>query len=543
VLQLLPRRWLEKLQEQRLDVLQLQGEWSPTLYGALVKLASKKIGGPKGELLGLSPRSLPAPSNSGPISGTSAEETCARFGLLQILNESLKGHMFKFVFTGYTDRPHTLGAELAALRELFFPEVKQIFWTNMLDALAPIQTPKWVKEHPPPIVTVNRHRAAKERPDRRAKMRNSIMAQLVQQLALVDRTLLVRRDRAFKVKFAGEAADDYGGPYREVFTMLCSELENEQTLPLLLQTPNGQHNVGSNRDRFIIQPGSTSAELLQWYEMLGVLMAMSLLQKETVVSLSLCSVFWKQLVQQPADAQDLAGFDEAVCSSLFKIEHIEDEGIDEDLFSDLIFECFTTILSNGTEVEVIEGGVNLEVTWHNRSEYCKAVRRARLHEGRAQTHAVLRGLNSMLPVRLLALFTHAEFELMTCGTPEVDINNLRQHTRYGVSVNPNDPHISIMWQVLTAFTSVQRSQFLTFIWGRNRLPMTEEEWGEQCMKIHTLENENPDGHFPVSHTCFFSMEWPRYSNFEVARAKLMYAMPIALTWTWIKPQRDWPTSR
>jgi len=36
------------------------------------------------------------------------------------------------------------------------------------------------------------------------------------------------------------------------------------------------------------------------------------------------------------------------------------------------------------------------------------------------------------------------------------------------------------------------------------------------MKIHTLENARPDGHFPVSHTCFFSLEWPRYSCAEVA---------------------------
>ena len=35
------------------------------------------------------------------------------------------------------------------------------------------------------------------------------------------------------------------------------------------------------------------------------------------------------------------------------------------------------------------------------------------------------------------------------------------------------------------------------------------------MKIHTLENARPDGHFPVSHTCFFSLEWPRYSCAEV----------------------------
>ena len=49
--------------------------------------------------------------------------------------------------------------------------------------------------------------------------------------------------------------------------------------------------------------------------MIGVFMAMALLQKETVISLSLCSVFWKQLVQQPADGADLAGFDDAVRSS------------------------------------------------------------------------------------------------------------------------------------------------------------------------------------------------------------------------------------
>ena len=44
------------------------------------------------------------------------------------------------------------------------------------------------------------------------------------------------------------------------------------------------------------------------------------------------------------------------------------------------------------------------------------------------------------------------------------------------------------------------------------------------MKIHTLEAVPADAHFPVTHTCFFSIEWPRYSSFEVAKAKLLYAV-------------------
>ena len=85
------------------------------------------------------------------------------------------------------------------------------------------------------------------------------------------------------MRFAGEGADDYGGPYREVFTMICSELENTKTaLPLLLLSPNGQHNHGFNRDRYVFDPAATTPEELRWFEFVGQLTAIALLQKETV---------------------------------------------------------------------------------------------------------------------------------------------------------------------------------------------------------------------------------------------------------------------
>jgi len=137
---------------------------------------------------------------------------------------------------------------------------------------------------------------------------------------------------------------------------------------------------------------------------------------------------------------------------------------------------------------------------------------------------VLKGINSLLPSNLLPLFTHREIELMVCGAPDIDLSILRQHTRYGVTVDPDDSHIRIFWQVLSEFTAQQRTLFLSFIWSRTRLPATEEDWDDQCMKIHTLECTSPDLHLPVSHTCFFSMEWPRYSSVEIAKEKLLYAI-------------------
>ena len=535
-----PARWSAVIRGQGLNPGLLDTQrWSVSMHAALVKQAASMAAANKTKLLAevsWPTWSLPRAAR-GPLSDVEDNEAIkVHFALLQQFNHHLQSQM-AYVFTGYADRPHTLGAQLCELRDLIFPEVKLAKWTATLDAVAIVRDNAYNKEHPPPAITVNRHRAAKEREDRRARMQHTVFAQLHDQIQFVPRSRLQRRDRAFKVKFAGEGADDYGGPYREVFTCACSELQNQAALPMFLLTPNGQINQGSNRDRYVIDPSSTTPEALKWFEFLGVLIAICLLQKETVLSLNLCSVLWKQLVQQPRTATDLEAFDERVCHSLYKIRDIEDEGIDEDSFEDLFFLEFTTQLSNGDEVEVCEGGSALEVTFQNRKRYVEMVLKKRLVEGHAQTHAILRGVASMVPVRLLPLFTHAELERMICGAPDIDIGNLRRHTRYGVSVDPQDSHIALLWRVLEFFTPEQRSKFLTFIWGRNRLPQTDEEWGDQCMKVHTLEAAPADGHFPVSHTCFFSMEWPRYTSFEIAREKLLYAII-----NWCAP-RDPPPSR
>lgn len=521
----LPNVWLRQLEASGLELMLLNEPWSLAKYTTLLRFATQKIGGPKGELIDLSPKSLPAPTeDDGPVMAQCDQATVqVRFALLQLFNRVLLP-CFGVAWTGEPQLGHTLGAELCSLRQIIFTEVKNSVWGITMDATIPFRRPAAIAANPPPTVTLNRRRALKERADRHAKTKHSVFVQLHNQLRAVERKELMRRERAFKVKFAGEAADDYGGPYREVFTVLASELENEAVLPLLQLSPNGKHNLGSNRDRFILNPGASSAESLQYFELVGMMFAFALMQKETVLTLSLCSVVWKQLVQEPLDTQDLAGFDESVMNSLEQIEHIDREGVDEDLFSDLIFEVFTTQLSHGVEVPICEGGADIDVTWSNRKHYCELVRKARLGESRQQAQAVLKGINSLLPSNLLPLFTHREIELMVCGAPDIDLSILRQHTRYGVTVDPDDSHIRIFWQVLSEFTAQQRTLFLSFIWSRTRLPATEEDWDDQCMKIHTLECTSPDLHLPVSHTCFFSMEWPRYSSVEIAKEKLLYAI-------------------
>lgn len=53
-----------------------------------------------------------------------------------------------------------------------------------------------------------------------------------------------------------------------------------------------------------------------------------------------------------------------------------------------------------------------------------------------------------------------------------------------------------------------------FTWGRSRLPMSADQF-HQTFKIHAFTKAPADAYLPVAHTCFFSLELPRYSTRQV----------------------------
>ena len=233
---------------------------------------------------------------------------------------------------------------------------------------------------------------------------------------------------------------------------------------------------------------------------------------------------WKQLVGEPLGTDDLDGFDAMCRSSLDALRHIDRDGVDASTFADVIFETFTTRLSDGTAVELLAGGEEVPVTWENRAEYCDAVAQARLGEAQRQCDALLQGLSYMVPQRLLALFTWRQLEVLTCGTADVDVDVLRAHTKYGVGVSPNQRHVRHFWAALRRFTPEQRSLFLRFVWGRARLPVGAADWGDSKLTIHAKHSASPDGMFPITHTCFFSLELPAYTTAAICHARLLYAI-------------------
>lgn len=111
---------------------------------------------------------------------------------------------------------------------------------------------------------------------------------------------------------------------------------------------------------------------------------------------------------------------------------------------------------------------------------------------------------------------------MVCGSPEIDIKLLQSITEYS-GCSSTDEHVVLFWRALEDFNNEERSALIRFTWGRSRLPLNAASF-TQRFKLQNFDKRPPDQYFPVAHTCFFSLELPRYSSLEIMKEKLRYAI-------------------
>jgi hypothetical protein len=112
----------------------------------------------------------------------------------------------------------------------------------------------------------------------------------------------------------------------------------------------------------------------------------------------------------------------------------------------------------------------------------------------------------------------------------MDVDLLKENTVYRVTYififkgcSESDTVIQFLWKCLEEFSAEERSMYLRFVWGRSRLPLTSKDFPMKH-RIEILHHNNPDIALPTSHTCFFSLEVPKYSAYEILKEKLKYAI-------------------
>ncbi|XP_023674598.2 probable E3 ubiquitin-protein ligase HERC1 isoform X1 [Paramormyrops kingsleyae] len=346
-----------------------------------------------------------------------------------------------------------------------------------------------------------------------------IFVQIARQVVKLNASDLRLPSRAWKVKLVGEGADDAGGVFDDTITEMCQELETG-VVDLLIPSPNATAEVGYNRDRFLFNPSACLDEHLLQFKFLGILMGVAIRTKKPL-DLHLAPMVWKQLCCIPLVLEDLEEVDLLYVQTLNSILHIEDSGITEENFHEMIpLDSFVGQSADGKMVPIIPGGNSIPLTFSNRKEYVDRAIEYRLHELDRQVAAVREGMSWIVPVPLLSLLTAKQLEQMVCGMPEISVDVLKKVVRYR-EVDEQHQLVQWFWHTLEEFSNEERVLFMRFVSGRSRLPANTADISQrfQIMKV-----DRPFDSLPTSQTCFFQLRLPPYSTQSVMAERLRYAI-------------------
>lgn len=133
---------------------------------------------------------------------------------------------------------------------------------------------------------------------------------------------------------------------------------------------------------------------------------------------------------------------------------------------------YTTVLSNGEEIALEPDGEFKKVKKANINEFINLVVKARFNESKLQTKAIQQGMDQVLQGRFaqITYLSPTAFEIRACGEKEISLDALKSITSYP---NCEESHeiVARFWRVFESFTHEERSLYLKFVWGRNRLPV------------------------------------------------------------------------
>jgi len=188
---------------------------------------------------------------------------------------------------------------------------------------------------------------------------------------------LTTEDQCYKIEMLGEGSIDYGGPFRDSLVNIVKEME-DGLVPLLVKSPNNKNDHGSNRDCFILNPDSTSPAHLEMYKFLGAFITYGICSKSPL-PFNLASTVWKQLLGERMNLADLDSID-TYSSQVLTDMHKYGAALSDEDFEATIDQNFTTVLTNGDEVALEDGGQNRKVKKADIDEFIGLTVKARFSD-------------------------------------------------------------------------------------------------------------------------------------------------------------------
>ena len=347
------------------------------------------------------------------------------------------------------------------------------------------------------------------------ELKETIFGQIFSQYKTIDgKTFILKKsERLFSVDLVGEQAIDIGGPYHEIISCMCNELQSEY-LDLFIKTPNNKNNLGQLRDKYIINPNSYKNIHKEAYEFIGKLMALAISSGE-VLSLNLHPLIWKKILENEINFEEYETIDYIFYNLLNTIE--EKKKVQKLISSfDLNFVIKN---SNESNIELIENGNAIKVDLENLDKFIILAKEKRLKEFDIQIDHIKKGFYSAIEKNVVQILSHEQFEEMICGKNKLDVLDFKNHTEY-YGYKAEDDIIKWFWEWLENAKEDEKFKYLKFVSGRTRLPKS----GFGFEFRHIITKINADNSLPAAATCFFTLKLPNYKSKDVLIEKIKYVI-------------------
>lgn len=316
------------------------------------------------------------------------------------------------------------------------------------------------------------------------------------------------------INFHEEEGIDAGGLTREWYSVLSREVFNPNyclftpAFDGATFQPNPLSNINSNH--------------LDYFKFVGRVIGKAVVDGHLMDG-HFTRSFYKHILGVPIDYTDIEGVEPEFYKSLKQILEFSLS----DLGLELTFSTDVQSFGKYEVVDLIPGGKNIPVTDLNKMDYVRLISHHIMTSAiRSQIESFLEGFYDLVPPELISIFSPTELELLICGLPDIDIEDLANNTEYHQYL-PTDQNIVWFWEAINTFSREERALFVQFVTGTSKVPLEgfaslQGIRGPQKFSIHKAYTSKSS--LPTAHTCFNQLDLPEYSSYEELRDKLLIAI-------------------
>ncbi|KAJ3236612.1 Ubiquitin-protein ligase E3B [Chytriomyces hyalinus] len=220
--------------------------------------------------------------------------------------------------------------------------------------------------------------------------------------------------------------------------------------------------------------------------------------------------------------EDLSSLDAQLTKNLIFLKHYAGDASDLGLTFTIDEDNFGAVVSK----DIKPGGSGITVTNENKYEYIHLMSDYKLNqECKAQYKAFVGGFRTIMQSKFIRFFSPNELQVLMSGeNVEINVADLRQHTRYEGGYFDQHPTIRLFWQVIEEMQGKERNAFLKFVTSCSNPPVGGFRHLDPPFTIRFFGMGKDATRLPTSSTCFNVLKLPSYQKKSSLKPKLMYAV-------------------